>query len=101
MGKIAVQRRIRRASDRFLWRAVGSDTIVVDPDSGASFVLNAVGSSVWELADGERTIADIASTICDSFEVTLEKAQADIVEWAQWMAERGLVILEAAAPDHG
>ena len=99
MGQISAQSRIRRASHRILWRSVGSETIVVDPDSGASFVLNAVGAFIWELVDGERTIADITSEICDSYEVTPERAQADIEQWADWMAERKLVIVETAAPD--
>ena len=40
MEQITAQSCIKRASDRILWRSVGSETIVVDPDSGASHVLN-------------------------------------------------------------
>jgi hypothetical protein len=97
MGQFAPQSRLKRASDRMLWRAAGSETIVVDPDSGASFVLNAVGAAVWELLDDEKSIADITTAICDSYEVVPERAQRDIVEWAEWMADRGLVTVEGAA----
>ncbi len=99
MVQISAQSRLKHASDRILWRAAGSETIVVDPDSGASFMLNAVGAGVWELVDGEKTIADITSAICDAYDVAPERAQRDIVEWAEWMADRGLVTVESAAPN--
>jgi hypothetical protein len=101
MGQISTESCIKRASDRILWRSVGSKTIVVNPDSGASYALNAVGAAIWALADGERTIADITSAVCESYEVTPERAQQDIAEWAEWLVNNGLVTVEASEPDKG
>ena len=99
MGQISAQSRIKHASDRILWRSVGSEIVVVDPDSGASYALNAVGAAIWEMVDGKRTIADITSAVCDAYEVMPERVYQDIVEWAEWLADKGLVTVEASEPD--
>ena len=98
MGQISGQSRVQRASDGILWRSVGSETVLVDPDSGDSFVLNRVGATVWELVDGKRTIADIASAVCDVYDVAPEIAQQGIVEWAEWLVGRGLVVVVQEPP---
>lgn len=45
------------------------------------FVLNPVAARIWELLDGERTIAEVSASICDEFEVDPVSAQRDVVEF--------------------
>lgn len=46
---------------------VGSETIVYDKGTHKTHCLNAAMSSVWELADGSRTLGEIAETLEGKF----------------------------------
>ena len=64
-------------------RTVDGSAIVVLADSGEVKILNAVGTRVWELVDGERTVQQIIDLIIDEFEVPNDQAQQDVVEFLQ------------------
>lgn len=59
-------------------RIVDGAAVIVLADSGQVIVLNAVGTRVWQLVDGQRTLNNIAEMICAEYTVSLEQAQADI-----------------------
>ena len=44
---------------------------------------------MWERLDGERSLAAIADELSQSFEVTRERAAADLLEFTRQLAEAG------------
>ena len=64
-------------------RTVDGTAVVVLADSGEVKILNPVGTRVWELIDGARTVAEIIDVIVDEFEVSAQQAQEDVVEFLQ------------------
>jgi hypothetical protein len=92
---------IRRATDQLLYRVIDSETIIVKLDGEGPYILNPVGSAVWELADGRRTIDEIVATICKVYDVEPGTAFQDIVTWAEWLAERDLLTVSTTTPDSG
>jgi hypothetical protein len=82
---------IKRRDDAFVYRQIEGETFITALDGDASFVLNPVGSLIWELADGQNSLAQIASAVCDRCEVTLDVALQDARELAEELVERGLV----------
>jgi hypothetical protein len=79
-----------RRSD-ILAQAAGDTVILLTPDSGEYFTLNEVGGRIWELADGSRTVADIAALLVVEYEAPLEEIQADALEVLGELAEEGLI----------
>lgn len=63
------------------------------------YVLDEVGSYVWELLDGERTIGDVAELLAQHFKLHRREAQASLLAYLRMLAERGLVRL--VAPGQG
>lgn len=53
--------------------------------------LNAVGSFVWGLLDGKRTLAEVAEAVADHFHVGGERAAADVTRFLSTLRDRGLV----------
>jgi hypothetical protein len=82
---------LKRRDDAFLYRQIEGETFIAALDGGASFVLNPVGTLIWELADGRHNLAQIAAAVCDRCEVTLDVALQDARELAEELVERGLV----------
>ncbi len=83
---------IKRIDGAFLHRQIEGETFIAALDGGASFMLNPVGTLIWELADGQHALAEIASAVCDRCDVTPETALQDARELAEELLERGLVV---------
>jgi len=61
-------------------RIFGEEAFAVVPSRGEYDIMNTVGSRVWELIDGTRTVEEITAVICEEYEVDPRQAEADIRE---------------------
>jgi len=80
-------------------RVYEGEAFIVLPESGQYKILNAVGSRVWELIDGTRTVDEIAGLIADEYEVTLESARSDVVEFLGDLKENGMLAGDGAGKE--
>ena len=72
-------------------RLVGDETVLLDLSSGIYFGLDGVGKRIWEsVADG-LSLRETAAAIAAEFEVEEAQAQADLIEFATDLVERGLL----------
>ena len=67
-------------------------------DSGEYFLLNEVGTAVWDLASGELTVLEIAEALTERFDVDREVALDDATDLLQELEEQECV---TAARDDG
>ncbi len=81
-------------------RTVDGEAVVVLADSGQVNVLNPVGTRMWELMDGTRSIQKIADAICDEFDVTKEEAERDLEEFVQRLVEAKAIVLQGEPSPH-
>ena len=82
---------IPEKSPDLIWRSLDDGTVIINPEQGDVRVLNDVGATVWELADGERSISQIAQEINREYEVTVEDANADLLSYLEVMIAQGLM----------
>jgi hypothetical protein len=61
-----------------IWRRIGDDIVIIREGDLFSHVLNKTAAIIWELCDGKSGIDEIASKICELFEVSYEEALADV-----------------------
>lgn len=93
--------RPERAGD-FVSRTIADETILVPIKSTFGelddiFTLNEVAASTWELIDGKRTVAEIATAIASEFDVATEQALADTRELIAMFGSADLATFELAA----
>jgi hypothetical protein len=72
-------------------RVVEDEAVLVLPERGEVKVLNEVGARIWELANGKRPVSEIAALICEQYEVDLEVAAADTLEFLADLESRGVI----------
>ena len=77
-------------------REIAGEMIIVPIRSGIGdldsiYTLNEVGTAVWQLINGQRTIAEIVAAIATDFEVTREQAERDVLEFIGALQAEGLV----------
>ena len=75
---------VRRGSD---------DTAVFNPDTGVLHRLNASALAIWELCDGDTTVAEMAAAIDEVTGVGLDAAESDVLAALRQLEEAGLVVV--------
>jgi len=70
------------------------EAVLVHAEQKKITVLNGVGARLWELADGQHTVSDMARVIAGEYEVSLDKAEADTLAFCEDLAGRGLLTLD-------
>lgn len=87
---------IYRKTDRIVSREIAGELILVPirsnvADMESLFTLNEVGSRVFGLVDGERTVRDLTSAIVEEFEVEEAEAEVDVKEFVEKLLEIGSI----------
>lgn len=77
-----------RQHDRTASRTVDGKAVVIVIDQQKLHTLNAVGTRVWELADG-RPFSEIVDTIVSEFEVDRETALRDATAFVEQLRSLG------------
>jgi hypothetical protein len=75
-------------------RVVDGEAVIILADSGNVNVLNPVGTRIWELADGSRSVRQIADALAAEYEVTPEAALQDVAEFLQKLVDAGMLTLQ-------
>lgn len=60
-------------------------------DLGSIYTMNEVGSRIWELVDGERTVREISGVMVREFEVSPQEAQVDLAGFLKQLEQVGAV----------
>jgi hypothetical protein len=74
-------------------RVINGEAVIVLPQQGTVKVLNEVGARIWTLADGSRTVGEIAAVICAEYQVTTEEAREDACRFIETLAGRGVLAI--------
>lgn len=73
------------------WRIIEGEAVILSMETKVLRGLNPVGSRVWELIDGRRSVEEMAGLIVEEFDVTPEAAAQDVRGFVEELLARGLV----------
>jgi hypothetical protein len=85
------EQQIPQHHPQVIWRVLDDGVVVVSPQQGQVRVLNPVGTTIWGLIDGRRTVTDLALALTEQYEVTLEEAGRDLHAFLAELTERDLL----------
>lgn len=69
-------------------RIVDEEAVLVLPEQGQVKVLNPVGARIWTMIDGVHSIREIAALIGQEYEVDLQQAEADTLQFIGDLEQR-------------
>ena len=80
----------------FVTREIAGETIVVPVrnnvgDLDSIYTLNELGTRIWQLIDGKKTLTQIVDGICSAYDVTSEEAEKDALEFLKSLETGGLI----------
>ncbi len=79
-------------------RVIDGEAVLILADSSEIQVLNPVGSRIFELADGQRSIADISQIIAQEYDVAPANARADVLEFLQQLVDKNVMVFVESSP---
>jgi hypothetical protein len=85
------ERRVVRA-ENFIWREIDDKIAVIKDDGMAIHVLNKTAARIWELCDGNLGPGEIAAKLCERYDVSFERASADVMKALTILKEKGLLM---------
>ena len=78
--------------NRLAFKTIGLETIILDTKIGKEVhQLNEVATFVWNLCDGNHTMATIAEKVCEEFEVDKIQATEDVKELVDVLSIKSLL----------
>ena len=86
--------RCMRRQDVLAQNASGT-LVLLDPESGEYFSLNEVGTRVWELCDGTRTVGGIVGAVVEEYDAPADAIERDVLELLSELASDRLVLTES------
>ena len=86
-----------RRREAVLSTSAGDTVVLLHSETGEYYSLDEVGGRIWELADGTRTVAEIASVLGEGYEAPLETIETDARRIFAELARERLVDDERAA----
>lgn len=81
-------------SEDLVWRKIDEEIVILTEDGRSIHTLDKVGGVIWELVDGTKSVQDIATLICDRFDVSPETAQADVLEFCRELADKSIIVVQ-------
>ena len=72
------------------WRIIEGEAVILSLDTKVLRGLNLVGSRIWELIDGKRSLDDIVEVIVREFDVPPGQAMQEVQAFIQDLLDRGL-----------
>ncbi len=72
-------------------REVDGEAVVVLPTQGKFIVLNATGALILQMADGTRSLRDIAAAVAEHFGAELDVVEPDVLNFAEMLVQRGVL----------
>jgi len=80
-------------SPNIVSRIIDEEAVVVHLQQGRVRVLNPVGARLWELANGRRSVAELAGAIVAEYNVDEERARADVLAFINDLVTQGLLVV--------
>lgn len=88
--KFDLATKIQRQKD-VAWRMIDGEAVIVTPADSTMHTLNDVGTRIWELMTGNRSLQEVANILCTEFDVDKDRAEKDTLWFAECLAKKGLV----------
>jgi len=84
-------------SDDIVGREIEGEIVIVPLVAGIGdaddelYTLNDTGRAIWQRLDGMRAPREVAASLLDEFETSETELEADVLSFADEMAQRGIL----------
>jgi hypothetical protein len=84
-----------RRRESILRQRAADTMLLLNREGGQYYALDEVGSRAWELLDGTRSVAAVASLLGEEYEAPAATIEADLIELLEDLAREKLLDVES------
>jgi hypothetical protein len=77
--------------DEVIWFPVADQVVIHILENDRFVVMKSTGKFLWELLDGDLSLEQLAESLCGHYEVTMEVAMKDVLEFIGKLLLFGIV----------
>lgn len=81
------------ARERVVAQRAKDEVVLLDLDAGTYFSLDEVGSRVWELCDGARTVTEILAMIVAEYDAPADVIESDVNRLLEELEAEALLVV--------
>lgn len=70
------------------------EALIMLPLQGQVKVVNETGALIWSCIDGQRNVVQIATLLHQAYQVQIEQAQTDVLEFLRDLESRNILSLQ-------
>jgi hypothetical protein len=72
-------------------RTFNGEAVIISPAENMVRMLNPVGSRIWELCDGSRTLDQIALALTDEYDIDAAHARQSVADFVADLLDKNLL----------
>lgn len=85
-----------RIKEGYVLRNIVDENVIIPIGSALEvnrslFTLNETGAFIWRKIEEGSEVKEIISKVADEYDVTLEEAERDTIEYISYLNEKGLI----------
>ncbi len=84
-------------SDTVFGQEVDGEMVLLDMNSENYFGLDEVGTAIWQVMQEKKLLRDVHADLLEQYEVEPEMLERDLLDFAEKLAESGLVSFGAVS----
>ncbi len=88
---MTIDPRIPTHHPRTASRVFSGEAVIITPAENTVRMFNPVGSRIWELMDGQRSVGQIVDALVDEYDVEPERAERTTLDFFAMLEEKELV----------
>ncbi|MFN5146920.1 MAG: PqqD family protein [Bacteroidota bacterium] len=85
--------RYKRNEGNFLISQLGQELVLMDTKTGDYLGINAVGTHIWNLLAGSKSVQELVADLISRFEVTESQCQTEVENFLSDLEKRKMVSL--------
>jgi len=88
---ITAQSRFRPCEEEVAAKVMDGEAILINLSNGIYYSMDKAGGLVWEMIEGRRSVEEMASCIVARYEISAERARADVEQLMEQLVQENLV----------
>ncbi len=84
--------------DKIIWKKVEHETVVLDTDSGVYYVLDELGSFIWDGLSSQELPSQIVDDVIFHYDTDLNRIQKDMDQFLNDLLREGIIRQSANVP---
>lgn len=88
---VSLDMRLRPNDEEVIGKVLDGEAILINLATGSYYAIPDVGAVIWQAIEAQCSVGEIAARVNANYDVSVERARADMLEFAARLLDEGIV----------